>query len=163
MNRCENWTIKKAERQRTNAFKLQRWRTLESPLDSKEIKQINLEGNQHWILIAMTDADTEAPILWPPDANSWLFGTDSDAGEDWRQKEKRATEDELFGWHHQCNGHELGQTPRNGERQEGLVCHSPWGHEESDVTWQLNNSNNISLSEAEAVTESNHPRPCELG
>ena len=79
---CESWTIKKAVHQRITAFELQCWRTLESPLDSKEIKQINLERNQHGILIARTDADTEAPILWPPDASSCLFGKDPDAGKD---------------------------------------------------------------------------------
>ena len=81
-------------------------KTLESLLDSKEIKPVNLKGNQPWILIGRTAA--EPPILWPPEVNSQLIGKQLDAGKDWRQK-KRETEDEVVGWHHQCNGHELGQ------------------------------------------------------
>ena len=73
------------------------WRRLESPLESKEIKPINLKGNQPWILFGRTDAEAEAPILWPPDLNSWLIGKDLDAGKDWRQKEKWTTEDEMVG------------------------------------------------------------------
>ena len=85
-------------------------KTLESPLDSKEIKPVNPKGNQPWIFIGMTDAEAKAPILWPPDAKSWLIGKDSDAGKDWRQKEKRAAEHEMVGWHHWLNGHEFEQT-----------------------------------------------------
>ena len=85
-------------------------KTPESLLDSKEIKSVNLKGNQLWILVGRTDA--EAPVFWPPDSNSWLIGKVPDTGKDWGQKEKRASEDEMAGWHHQCNGHELGQTPR---------------------------------------------------
>ena len=84
-------------------------KTLESPLDCKEIKPVNLKGSQPWILIGRTDVEAEASILGPPDAKSQLIGKDPDAGKDWRQKE-RATEDEMVGWHHQYNGHELGQT-----------------------------------------------------
>jgi len=85
---CESWTLKKAEHQRIDAFELWSWRkTLESPLDSKEIKPANPKGNQSWIFIVKTDA--EAPILWP------LIGKDLDAGKDWRQKEKGAAEDEM--------------------------------------------------------------------
>ena len=100
-------------------------KTLESPLDCEEIKSVNPKGNQPWILIERTDAEAEAPILWLPDVNSWLIGKDPDAGEDWRQKE-RATGDEMAGWHHQCNEHELRQTLGDGEGQGGLVCCSPW-------------------------------------
>ena len=83
MYRCESWTIKKAECQRTDAFKiLVLEKTLESPLDSKEIKPVNSEGNQLWIFIGMSDAEAEAQILWPPDVKSWLFGKDPDAGKD---------------------------------------------------------------------------------
>ena len=74
-----------------------------------------------------------ALILWPPDANSQLFGKDPDAGKDWRQEEKRVTEDEMVGWHHQFNGNELGKTPGDGEGQGGLVCCSPWGSQ--SWTW----------------------------
>ena len=107
---CESWIIKKAEHKRIAVFELWCWRRLKSPLDSKEIKPASLKGNQPWILIGRCDA--EAPILWLPDAKSWLIGKDPDAGKDWRQ-EKRATEHEMVGWHHQCNGHELGQTLGN--------------------------------------------------
>ena len=89
-------------------------KTLESPLESK-IKPVNLKGNQPWILFGRTDAEAEAPVLWPHDANSWLIGKDPDTGKDWRQKEKRVTEDDMVGWHHLFNGHDLGQTPGDGE------------------------------------------------
>ena len=89
-------------------------KTLESPLDNKEIKSANLKENQPWILIGRNDAEAEALIFWSPDTNSQLIGKDSDAGKDWRQKEKRATENEMVGWHHWFNG--LGQTPRDGYR-----------------------------------------------
>ena len=109
--------------------------TLESPLDSKEIKPVHPKGNQSWIFIGRTDAEAEASILWPPDAKNWLIGKDpgKDAGKDWRQKKKRVTEDEMVGWHHWFCGHELGQTPWGGEAQGSLACCSPWGHEESDT------------------------------
>ena len=97
------------------------------------------KGNQPWMLIGRTDAEVEAPILWPPDANSQLIGKDPDAGKDWGQKEKRATEDEMVGWHHRFNGHELGQTLEDSEGQGGLECCSSWGGKELDMTWQLNN------------------------
>ena len=82
-------------------------KTLESPLDCKEIKSVNPKGNQSWIVIGRTDAEAETPILWPPDAKSQLIGKDPDAGKDWTQEEKRMTEDEMVGWHHQLNGHEV--------------------------------------------------------
>ena len=113
-------------------------KTLESPTDSKEVKPVHPKRNQPWIFIGRTDA--EAPILWPPDAKSQLIGKDPDAGKDWRQKEKRVTEDEMVGWHHQFNGHELGQTLRDVEGQGGLACCSLWGLKELDMTWQLNNN-----------------------
>ena len=81
-------------------------KTHESSLDSKEIKPVNLKGNQSWIFIGRTDAEAEAPILWPPDVKNWLTGKDPDAGKDWSQEEKGTTEDEMVGWHHQLNGHE---------------------------------------------------------
>ena len=80
-------------------------KTLKSPLDSKEIKPVNLKGNQPWIFIRSTDAEAKAPILWPPDVKSWLIWKDPDAGEDWGKEEKGTTEDEMAGWHHQINGH----------------------------------------------------------
>ena len=82
-------------------------KTLESPLDCKEIKPVNSKGNQYWIFIGRTDVEAETPILWLPDAKNWLTWKDPDAGKDWRQEEKGMSEDETVGWHHQCNGHEF--------------------------------------------------------
>ena len=96
-------------------------KTLESPLDCKEIKPVNPKGNQPWIFIGRTDAKAEAPILWPPDVKNWLIGKDSDAGKDWRREKKGMTEDEMVGWHHQLNGHESEQTPRDSGGQRSLV------------------------------------------
>ena len=94
-------------------------KTLESPLDCKKIKPVNHKGNQSWMFIARTDA--EAPRLWPPDVNNWLIWKDPDAGKDWR-REKGTTEDEMFGWHHQLDGHEFEQAPGVGDGQGSLVC-----------------------------------------
>ena len=91
---------------------------LESPLDSKEIQPVNPKGNQSWICIGRTDAEAEAPILWPPDAKSWLTGKYPDAGKDWRQEEKGSIEDGMVGWYHQLNGHEFEQTPGDSEGPE---------------------------------------------
>ena len=82
-------------------------KTLESPLDCKEIQPVHPKGNQSWIFIGRTDADAEAPVFWPPNAKSWLIWKDTDAGKDWRQEEKGITEDEMVGWHHWLNGHEF--------------------------------------------------------
>ena len=124
----ENWTIKKAESRRTDAFELWCWRRLESPLACKEIQLVHPKGNQFWIFIGRTDAESEVPILWPPAAKKWLIGKDPDAGKDWRQEEKGMTEDEMVGWHHQLNGHYSEQAPGGGDGQGSLVCYSPWGH-----------------------------------
>ena len=97
-------------------------KTLESLLDSKEIKSVHPKGNQSWIFIGRTDAEAEAPILWPPDAKNWLVKKDPDAGQDWRQEEKRTTEDEMVGWHHWLDGHEFEQTQGDSEGQRSLVC-----------------------------------------
>ena len=113
-------------------------KTLESPLNNKEIKPINPKGNQLWIFIGWTDAEAEALILWPPDVKNWLIGKDPDAGKDWRQKEKGKTEDEMVGWHHCLNGHEFKQAPGDGKGQGSLVCCSPGGRKESDTTKWLN-------------------------
>ena len=85
-------------------------KTPESPFKSKEIKPVNPKGNQFWLFIGRTDAEAEAPILWPPDVKNWFTGIDPDAGKDWRQEEKGTTEDEMAGWHHWLNGHEFGWT-----------------------------------------------------
>ena len=114
-------------------------KTFESLLDSKEIKPINPNGNQLWILIGRTD--TGAPILWPCDAKGQLIGKDPNAGKNWGRKGKRVTEDEVVGWHHWFNGHEVGQTPKDGEGWGGLVCCSSGSCKESDMTWCLSNNN----------------------
>ena len=113
-------------------------KTLESPLDCKEIQPVHPKGNQSWIVIGRTDAEAETPILWPPDVKKWLIWKDSDAGKDWRQEEKGTTEDETVGWHHRLDGHGFGWTPGVGDRQGGLACCSPRVHKESDMTEQLN-------------------------
>ena len=85
-------------------------KTLETPMDCKEIKPVHPKGNQSWIFIGKTDAEAETPIFWPPDVKNWLIGKDPDAGKDWRQEEKGPTEDEMVGWHHWLNAHEFEQT-----------------------------------------------------
>ena len=115
-------------------------KTLESPLDSKEIKPVNPKENQPCIFTERTDAEAEAPILWPPDVKSRLIRKDPDIGKDWRQAEKGTTEDEMVGRYHQLNGHEFEQTPGDGEGQESLACCSPWGCKELDTTEWLKNS-----------------------
>ena len=114
-------------------------KTSESPSDCKEIKEIqpvNPKGNQPWLVIGRIDAKAKAkaPILWPPGVKSWLIGKDPDAGKGWRQKEKRAAEDEIDRWHHWLNGHEFEQIPGYSEGQGNLVCCSSWGHKELDTT-----------------------------
>ena len=99
-------------------------KTLESPLESKEIKPVIPKGNQPWIFIGRTDA--EGPILRPPDAKNWFIGKDPGAGKDWRQEEKQTTEDKMVGWHHRLDGHEFQQSLGDDEGQGSLVCYSPW-------------------------------------
>ena len=118
---------------------LKNW-CFESLLDCKEIKSVNPKGNQSWIFIGGTVAETEASIVWPPDAKSQLIGKDPNAGKDWRQEEKGRTEDEIVGWYHPLNGHEFEQVLRDGEGQGSLACCSPWGGKESDMTEQMNNN-----------------------
>ena len=113
-------------------------KTLESPLDCKEIKPVNPKGNHSWIFIGKTDAEAEAPILWPPDVKTWLVGKDPDAGQDRRQEVKGATEDEMVGWHHWLNGREFEWTPGVGDGQGGLACCYSWGCKELDTTEWLN-------------------------
>jgi len=112
-------------------------KTLKSPLGYKEIKPANPKGNQFWIFIGRTDAEAEAPILWPPDVKNWLLGKDPDAGKDWRLK-KGMTEDEMVVWHHRLDGHYFEQAPGVGDGQGSLACCSPWGHKEWDTSEQLN-------------------------
>ena len=119
-------------------------KTLESPLDCKEIQPVHPKGDQSWVFIGRTDAEAKTPILWPPHAKSWLIGKDCDAGRDWGQ-EKGTTEDEMAGWHHWLDGHESEWTPGVGDGQGGLVCYSSWGHKESDTTEQLNSTDTWNL------------------
>ena len=113
-------------------------KTLESPLDCKEIQPVHSNGDQSWVFFGRTDAKAETLILWPPHVKSRLIGKDSDAGRDWGQEEKGTTEDEMAGWHHGLDGHESGQTPGVGHGQRGLACCDSWGHRESDTTERLN-------------------------
>ena len=113
-------------------------KTLESPLDFKEIQPVHPKGNQSQIFIQRTHADTETPILWPPDAKNWLIGKDPDAGKDWRQEEKGTIEDEMVGWHHRLDGHEFEQALGVGDGQGILACCSPWACKELDSSEQLN-------------------------
>ena len=121
-------------------------KTLESLLDCKESQPVHPKGNQSWIFIGSTDAEAETPVLWPPDVKNWLIGKDSDAGKNWRQKEKEMTEDEMVdGWSrmsemvdHGLNGYEFEQALEVGDGQGSLECCSPWGRKESDMTEWMN-------------------------
>ena len=113
-------------------------KTLESPLDCKEIQPVHSEGDQPWDLFGSNDAKAEAAVLWTPHAKSWLTGKDSDAGRDWGQEEKGPIEDEMAGWHHWLNGCESEWTPGDGDGQGGLVCCDSWGRKKSDTTERLN-------------------------
>jgi len=113
-----------------------------------EIQPVHPKGDQSWVLIGRTDVEVETPILWPPDAESWLTGKDPDAGRDWGQEEKGTTEDEMSGWHHWLDGCESQWTPGAGDGQGGLACCDSWGHKESDTTdrliWSDRNTNGTS-------------------
>ena len=113
-------------------------KTLESPLDCKEIQPVHPKGDQSWVFTGRTNAEAETPILWLLDAETWLIGKDPDAGKDWGQKEKGKTEDKMVGWHYQHNGHGFAWTPGVGDGQGGLACCDSWGHKESDTTERLN-------------------------
>ena len=113
-------------------------KTLESPLDCKEIQPVHPKGDQSWVFIGRTDAEAGTPILWPPHAKNWLIGKDPDAGRDWGQEEKGTTEDEMAGWHHWLDGREFEWAPGVGDGQGGLVCYDSWGCKESDTTERLN-------------------------
>ena len=114
-------------------------------LGLQEIQPVHPKGNQSWIFIGRTDAEAETTILWPSDAENWLIWKDPDAGKDWGWEGKRMTEDEMVGWHHQFNRHELGQTPGDRELvrdKKAMGCCSPWCLEELDKTWGMNNNKN---------------------
>ena len=113
-------------------------KTLESPLDCKEIQQVYSKLDQSWVFFGRNDAKPETPVFWPPHVKIWLIGKDSDAGRDWGQEEKGTTEDEMAGCHHRLNGHEFGWTLGVGGGQGGLVSCDSWGHKKSDTTERLN-------------------------
>jgi len=113
-------------------------KTLESPLDCKEIQPVHSEGDQPWDFFGRKDGKAETPVLWAPHAKSWVIGKDSDAGRDWGHEEKGTTEDEMAGWHHWLDGHESGWTPGVGDGQGGLACCDSWGLKELHTTERLN-------------------------
>ena len=133
-----SWTIKKAEHRRIDAFELGCWRRLlRIPWTARRSNQSILkEISPGYSLEGLIEA--EMPILWLPDAKSWLIGKDSDAGKDWGQEEKGTTEDEMAGWHPRLNGHEFGWTLGVGDGQGGLACCNSWGCKELDTTERLN-------------------------
>ena len=118
-------------------------KTLESPLDCKEIQPVHPKEDKSWVFIGRIDAEAETVIVWPPDVKSWLIWKDPDAGKDRGQEKKGTTEDEMVGWHHQLNGHDLEWTPGVGDGQGVLACCNSWGHKESDTTEQLNWTDDI--------------------
>ena len=128
---------------RTKGLEMQQKDTTSSKRLKKELKY-NKPGR--------TDVEAETPILWPPDGKSWLTGKDLDAGKDWGQEKKGTTEDEMVGWYHGLNGHEFEQTPGDGEGQGSLVCCSPWGHKESDTTYQLSKNLRWSIISCNVIT-----------
>ena len=113
-------------------------KTLESPLDFKEIQPVHSKGDQPWDFFRRNDAEPETPVLWPPHAKGWPIGKDSDGGKDWGQEEKGMTEDEMVGWHHGLDERESEWTPGDGDGQGGLACCDSWGRKELDTTERLN-------------------------
>ena len=113
------------------------WENMET---RRQIQPVNPKGNQPWILIGRTDAEAEAPIIWPPDVKNWLIRKDLDARKDWRWEEKGMTENEMVGWHHWLNGHEFEQASGVGKGQRSLACFSLWGCKELDTSERLNNN-----------------------
>ena len=113
-------------------------KTLESPLACKEIRLVHPKGDESWVFIGRADVEVETPILWPPDGKSWLIWKDPDAGKDWGQEGKGATEDEMVGWHHRLDGHEFEQAPGVGDGRGGLACLGSRGRKELDTTERVN-------------------------
>ena len=131
-------------------------KTFESLLDYKEIKPVNPKGNQSWIFLGRTDVEAEAPVHWLSDEKSKLIGRDPDAGNDWRQKEKGMTEDEMVGWYHWFNGHEFEQTPGDSEEQGSLVC-CMWHMRSQKVRhdWATNNNKRSNFSSLVKIDQCN--------
>ena len=130
-------------------------KTLESPLDWKEVHPVHPKGNKSWISIGRTDAEAETPILWPLDVKNWLIEKDPDAGKDWRQEGKRMPEDKMVGWHHQLDGHGFKQAPEVGDGQKSLLCCRPWGRKDSVVTEWLNWTEYLGLKYASSCSDWN--------
>ena len=133
---CESWTIKKVEPQRTDAFELVLEKTLESPLDCKEIQPVHSKGDQSWVFTGWTDADAEVPILWPPHAKNWPIRKHPGADKDWRREQKGMTEDEMVGWHQRLDGYEFEQAPGFGDGLGSLVCCRPWESQNIRPQWE---------------------------
>ena len=135
---CESWTVKRASAEELMLLNCgvgeDSWESLGLKRDPTSLSK----GNQSWLFIGRTDAEMEAPVLWPPNAKNWLTGKDPDAGKDWRWEEKGMTKDEMVGWHYWLDGHEFEQALGVGDGQGSLACCSPWGRKESDTTEQLN-------------------------
>ena len=131
-------------------------KTLESPLDCKEIKPVNPKGNQSWLFTGRADAEAAAPILCPPDGKNWLIEKAPDSGKDWRQEEKGTAEDEMVGWHHWLDGYEFEQSPEAGDGQGSLMYCSPWGHKELDTTEQLNWTEPLPKKYCEQISKYNN-------
>ena len=173
MYRCEIWTVKKAEYQRTDAFELWCWRRLLRDLWTAEIQPVHSKGDQSWVFFGRNDAKAETPILWPPHVKSWLTGKDSDAGRDCGQEEKGTTEDEMAGWHHGLDERESEWTPGAGDGQGDLACCDSWGCKESDTTewlnwtelnWKMDQYNWMGISLTLIIEHYNYcqlPIPCE--
>ena len=126
-------------------------KTLESPLDCKEIHPVHSKGDQSWVFFGRTDPEAETPILWPSHVKRWLIGKDPDAGRAWGQEEKGTTEDEMAGWHHWLDGRESEWALGVGDGQGGLACHDSWGCKESDTTERLNWLTELTLTEQRNV------------
>ena len=118
-------------------------KTLESPLDCKEIQPVHPKGNKSWIFIGRTDVEAETPVVWPPDAKNWLIRKDPDAEKDWRREEKGMTEEEIVGWRHQLDGYEFEDALGVGDGQGSLICCSQWDLKESDTAEWLNWTENV--------------------
>ena len=132
---CESSTVKTVSTGELMLWAVVLEKTLEGPLDCKEIQPVHPKGDQSWVFIGRTGAKAETPILWPPHVKSWLIGKDSDAGRDWGKEEKGTVEDEMAGW---LDGQELEWTPGVDEGQGVLACCDSWGHKESEMTECLN-------------------------
>ena len=129
---CNSWIIRVANNWWFWTMVLEK--TLESPLDCKEIQPVHPKGDPPWVFFGRNDAKVETPVLWPRPAKSWLIGKGSDAGRDWGWEGKGTTEDEMAGWHHRVNGRRSEWTPGIGDRQGGLACCDSWGRKEPDAT-----------------------------